>query len=213
MWGTVTMTTVYERTRSVVETGIFLASLSRDKSLPDYVRSQARQLLRHYPSAGTVSLAGRCEAIRQNQILALLGSPSKLHPALSTWPLLEPFFCDPTDRDAPQPITPPELAAVTALQSISGTEGKDLVLNLQVFGLSASEGMGCFSIEYRCFTSVQAQILSRATLVLGSPARAQNWFCSRIRSLDGRQPCTLIQSAREFVLVREVLTRLEHGIF
>ncbi|WP_327214644.1 BPSL0761 family protein [Pseudomonas amygdali] len=80
MWATVTMTTVYERTRSVVETGIFLASLSRDKSLPDYVRGQARQLLRHYPSAGTVSLAGRCEAIRQNQILALLGSHSKLHP-------------------------------------------------------------------------------------------------------------------------------------
>ncbi|WP_305955094.1 BPSL0761 family protein [Pseudomonas sp. LS-2] len=88
------MTSSYERTRSVIETGSFLAALSRDTSLPDDVREQARQLLRHYPTAESVRLAGRCEEIRQAEVLKLPGSPGTLHPALATWPLLDTFFCD-----------------------------------------------------------------------------------------------------------------------
>lgn len=91
------MTTVYERTRSVIETGDFLARLFRDKSLPENIRSQAKRLLRHYPTADAVRLAGRCEAIRQDEILKLPCSPGTLHPALGTWPLFDPFFCDSTD--------------------------------------------------------------------------------------------------------------------
>jgi hypothetical protein len=97
------MTTAYERTRSVIETGGFLARISRDKTLPDFVREQAKHLLRHYPTAEAVSLAGRCEAIRQNEVSKLSGSPKALHPALSTWPLLDPFFCDSTTHDASHP--------------------------------------------------------------------------------------------------------------
>ncbi|WP_375232997.1 antitoxin Xre/MbcA/ParS toxin-binding domain-containing protein [Pseudomonas sp. LS-2] len=72
--------------------------------------------------------------------------------------------------------------------------------------------IGCLSNEYRCFTSAQIQVLSRATLILGPP-RASKWFVSRIRSLDRRQPCTLIHNALGFALVMDVLTQLEHGIF
>lgn len=84
------MTTAYERTRSVIETGGFLARISRDKTLPDRVREQARQLLRHYPTAEAVRLAGRCEAIRQVEVSKLSGIPKAMHPALATWPLLDP---------------------------------------------------------------------------------------------------------------------------
>ncbi|WP_239689899.1 BPSL0761 family protein [Pseudomonas syringae] len=101
------MTTAYERTRSVIETGGFLSRISRDKTLPDNVREQARQLLRHYPTAEAVRLAGRCEAIRQDEVSKLSGSPKALHPALATWPLLDSFFCDPTIHDASPPTAQP----------------------------------------------------------------------------------------------------------
>ena len=117
------MTTAYERTRSVIETGGFLARISRDKTLPDYVREQARQLLRHYPTAEAVRLAGRCEAIRQDEVSKLSGSPKALHPALSTWPLLDPFFYDPTIHDASHSSAPQAVAGSTALQPSPRPEG------------------------------------------------------------------------------------------
>lgn len=98
---TITMTTAYERTRSVIETGAFLERLSRDNSLPDTIRGEAKHLLRHYPTAEAVRLAGRCEVARQNEILKLPGSPNILHPVLATWPLLDSFFYDHTDRNVP----------------------------------------------------------------------------------------------------------------
>lgn len=212
-WTTITMTTVYERTRSVVETGAFLEKLARDKSLPGAVRSEAKQLLRHYPTAGAVRLAGRCEAVRQDQVLKLPLSPSTLHPALATWPHLDPFFCDPQDPYAPKPCAPAAQDTSPQLQSIPGTKGKPFASGIQLLGLALFSGVGCLSIEYRCFASARAQVLSRATVVLGSRTRARSWFVSSIQSLDRRQPCTMMLIAHEFVLVMDVLTRLEHGIF
>lgn len=79
--------------------------------------------------------------------------------------------------------------------------------------LAAPSGTSCLSIEYRYFVSARAQVLSRASAVLGSPTRASSWFVSRILSLDGQQPCRLLLNANKFPLVMDVLTRLEHGIF
>lgn len=50
-----------ERTRAVVQTRDFLVELSRDTSLPERVRRDARFLLRHYPSQSDMLLAGRIE--------------------------------------------------------------------------------------------------------------------------------------------------------
>lgn len=41
------MTMPCERTRSIVQTGEFLRELSRDQTLPESVRQQAKRLLRH----------------------------------------------------------------------------------------------------------------------------------------------------------------------
>lgn len=206
------MTTVYERTRSVIETGTFLARLSRNTSLPDNVREQAKQLLRHYPTAETVRLAGRCEGIRQDEVSKLAGSSNTLHPALATWPLLDPFFCDATDRAPPTLSSLPALDTSPNLESIPNAVSKTSGVGFQILGLAAPLWISCLSIEYCCFVSARRQVLSRATAVLGSPRRASNWFVSRILSLDGRQPCTLLLNANEFALVMDVLTRLEHGI-
>lgn len=117
------MTTAYERTRSVIETGGFLWRIARDQTLPDNVREQARQLLRHYPTAEAVRLAGRCEAIRQDEISKFSSDPKALHPALATWPLLDPFFCDPTIHDASHSSALPAVAGSTALQPSPRQEG------------------------------------------------------------------------------------------
>lgn len=207
------MTTPYERTLSVIETGSFLVILSRDRSLPDNVRQQAKQLLRHYPTPQAVRLAGRCEAIRQGEISRLPISPQTLHPALATWPLLEPFFCDSTERDTPEPNAPPASVTAPKLQPIFGTEEVRLAVDLQILGLAHSTGVGCLSVEYRCFTSARAAVLSRATVVLGSRERASSWFESLIRSLNRRKPCTLMGDAHEFKEVMYVLMRIEYGMY
>jgi len=207
------MTTPYERTLSVIETGSFLAMLSRNKSLPDNVRDQAKQLLRHYPTPEAVRLAGRCEAIRQDEISKLPLSLQTLHPALATWPLIDPFFCDSRERDTPEHIAPPAAVTVPEFQPISGTVGARLAVSLQILGLAHSTGVGCLSVEYHCFTSARAQVLSRATVVLGSRARASTWFESPIRSLNRRKPCTRMGDVHEFTEVMEVLMRIEYGFY
>jgi len=51
------MTTPHERTRSVIQTRDFLIELSRDTSLPDRLRRDAKFLLRHYPDKSHMALA------------------------------------------------------------------------------------------------------------------------------------------------------------
>jgi hypothetical protein len=58
------MTMPTERTRSIIQTRDFLVNLSHDKSLPDAVRTEAHRLLRHYPTADEVLLAGKVEEQR-----------------------------------------------------------------------------------------------------------------------------------------------------
>jgi hypothetical protein len=207
------VTTVYERTRSVIETSAFLVRISRDKSLPDAVRSEAKQLLRYYPSPEAVRLAGRCEAIRQDEVSKLPGNPKALHPALATWPLLEPFFCDSTRQDAPEPGVLSDLFTSTAQEFVPRIEGNSVFGSFQILGPAAPTGMGCLSIEHRCFTSARAQVISRATVVLGSLAGASSWFVNRVRSLDRRQPCTLMSTVHDLTLVLETLSRFEYGIY
>lgn len=55
------MTTPSERSRAVIQTEKFLKELSRDGSLPDKVRRDAKFLLRQFPSRAEVMLAGRLE--------------------------------------------------------------------------------------------------------------------------------------------------------
>ncbi|MCQ4322980.1 hypothetical protein DBO86_10770 [Pseudomonas indoloxydans] len=60
------MTMPSERTRSIIQTRKFLVDLSRDKTMPEVVRTEARRLLRHYPTADEVLLAGKIEEQRDD---------------------------------------------------------------------------------------------------------------------------------------------------
>lgn len=55
------MTMPHERTRSVIQTRDFLVELSRDTSLPERIRRDAKFLLRHYPTQGDMVTASRIE--------------------------------------------------------------------------------------------------------------------------------------------------------
>lgn len=55
------MSMPHERTRAVIQAREFLVEISKNISLPMTLRSDAKFLLRHYPSADQVLLAGRIE--------------------------------------------------------------------------------------------------------------------------------------------------------
>ena len=88
------MTTVHERTRSVVQTRDFLQELARDTSLPESLRYQAKNLLRHYPTAEAVWLAGRVEERSKQELSLLADKHGPLHPVLVSWLLNDPMFSD-----------------------------------------------------------------------------------------------------------------------
>lgn len=94
------MTMVHERTRSVVQTRDFLRDLSRDSSLPESIRLQAERLLRHYPEAADIWLAGRLEERRREELSQLADKHGHLHPALGCWLAAEPLFCDESTKSS-----------------------------------------------------------------------------------------------------------------
>lgn len=67
------MTMPDERSRAVVQTRDFLVNLSRDSSLPEKVRNDAKFLLRHFPSRDEVILAGRIEEQSETLPLGAMG--------------------------------------------------------------------------------------------------------------------------------------------
>lgn len=65
------MTMPNERTRAVIQTGEFLLELSRDSSLPERIRREAKFLLRHYPDQFQMLLAGRFEDASDSDVSPL----------------------------------------------------------------------------------------------------------------------------------------------
>lgn len=63
------MTLPHERTRSVIKTEEFLRELSRNTEMPQDIRSYAKSLLRHYPSADQIFWLGRLEECLVNNAL------------------------------------------------------------------------------------------------------------------------------------------------
>jgi putative toxin-antitoxin system antitoxin component (TIGR02293 family) len=58
-----------------------------------------------------------------------------------------------------------------------------------------------------------AEILARATEVMGSQAEAEDWLARPAMGLDGRRPIDLLESAAGTEIVEEFLTRLEYGVY
>ncbi|WP_173176755.1 BPSL0761 family protein [Pseudomonas tohonis] len=67
------MTMPNERSRAVVNTREFLVALSRDGTLPEKVRHDAKFLLRHYPTLDDVILAGKIEEQAETLPIGVMG--------------------------------------------------------------------------------------------------------------------------------------------
>ncbi|POP75306.1 BPSL0761 family protein [Pseudomonas syringae] len=74
-----------ERTRAVIQTSEFLLELSRDPSLPERIRRDAKFLLRHYPDQFQMLLAGRIEEDLNPLIwpMCIIADPELTH--MPTW--------------------------------------------------------------------------------------------------------------------------------
>lgn len=66
------MTMPHERTRSVIHTRDFLIELSRNISIPESIRRDAKFLLRHYPTKEDMLTASRIEE-STNSLPGLMG--------------------------------------------------------------------------------------------------------------------------------------------
>lgn len=58
-----------------------------------------------------------------------------------------------------------------------------------------------------------AEILSRATDILGSQEEAERWLDRPAMALDGRRPIDLLATPAGIELVDDHLTRLEYGVY
>jgi|32_taG_2_1085360.scaffolds.fasta_scaffold00004_391 hypothetical protein len=88
------MTMVHERNRSLIQTWEFLRELSQDMELPESIRSQAKVLLRHYPTAKDISLASRLRQHRKKELAFLADERGPLPPVLASWLMDDSVFSD-----------------------------------------------------------------------------------------------------------------------
>lgn len=72
------MTLPHERTRSLVQAGELLAEISKDHSLPDEIRAQAKVVLRHYPSSKEILLIGKRDEMADDPFGPWLSSNTKI---------------------------------------------------------------------------------------------------------------------------------------
>lgn len=72
----------------------FLRDVSGNQLMPEEVRLRAKRLLRHYPAPREIWLAGKLEALRQDELALLADQHGPLHPIFALWLPSEPMFCD-----------------------------------------------------------------------------------------------------------------------
>ncbi|MNG00596.1 hypothetical protein D3C84_835380 [compost metagenome] len=58
-----------------------------------------------------------------------------------------------------------------------------------------------------------AEVLEKATGVLGSRELAEQWMVKPARGLDGETPIDLISNSVGYELVNDFLTRMEYGVY
>ncbi|WP_405121496.1 antitoxin Xre/MbcA/ParS toxin-binding domain-containing protein [Pseudomonas petroselini] len=79
--------------------------------------------------------------------------------------------------------------------------------------LSFQAPVECWSSEYRSYLVRCREILDMAERVLGSRRSAENWLEREAFGLDGHAPCDLIATQTGCTLVKNLLTRIEYGVY
>lgn len=82
-----------------------------------------------------------------------------------------------------------------------------------ILGLALSRPPACWSSIYRGYELRQEQILMQATNTLGNRQSAERWLVSPVRALNRRSPCGVLTEPSGYPEVRDVLLRIEYGIY
>lgn len=84
---------------------------------------------------------------------------------------------------------------------------------ISILGLALSRPPAFWSSIYRGYELRQEQILMQATNTLGNRTHADRWLVSPVLALNRRSPCRLLVEPDGYPEVRDVLLRIEFGIY
>jgi putative toxin-antitoxin system antitoxin component (TIGR02293 family) len=93
-----------------------------------------------------------------------------------------------------------------ALAKIMGTSDRTLARRLQAPDQTLTPEQSTRALHY-------AEIMERATDVLGNRRLAEQWMTKPAPGLDGEVPLNLIANAVGYELVSELLTRMDYGVY
>ncbi len=85
--------------------------------------------------------------------------------------------------------------------------------NIAILGSALSRPPACWSAYYRGYELRREQILIQATHTLGNRSSAEIWLVSPVLALNKRSPCSLLAEPGSYPEIRDVLQRIEHGIY
>ena len=83
----------------------------------------------------------------------------------------------------------------------------------RVSALFSRAPLACWSIEYRDYLVSRGQILVITERVLGTCRSAENWLERPAFGLGDKVPCDLIITQAGCTLVKDLLIRIEYGVY
>jgi putative toxin-antitoxin system antitoxin component (TIGR02293 family) len=103
--------------------------------------------------------------------------------------------------------------SVGMLHSGSDAFERALGLSLRTYQRRKEDGAKPLNREQSGRTWKFAEVLARATDVLGSQAAAETWLDRPALGLEGRRPVELLSTPAGVEMVEDHLTRLEYGVY
>lgn len=84
---------------------------------------------------------------------------------------------------------------------------------ISILGLALSRPLACWSSTHRGYELRRVQILMQASHTLGNLQSAERWLVSPVLALNRRSPCGVLAEPDGYPEVRDVLLRIEYGIY
>lgn len=84
---------------------------------------------------------------------------------------------------------------------------------IAILGLALSRPTACWSSTYRGYELRREQIMMQAAHTLADRLSGERWLASPVRALNRRSPCGLLAEANGYTEVRDVLFRIEYGVY
>ncbi|WP_082118783.1 antitoxin Xre/MbcA/ParS toxin-binding domain-containing protein [Pseudomonas veronii] len=84
---------------------------------------------------------------------------------------------------------------------------------ISIQGLTLSRPPACWSSTYRGYELRRVQVLMQASHTLGNRQSAERWLVSPVLALNRRSPCGVLAEPGGYPEVRDVLLRIEYGIY